>query len=386
MATPARYRTLLRWIGRTTAVVLAVAGAAVLFLHLDYFAGDFLNNLWGPAYHLVHGQSPYWRDPLLQENPPLWLPPAIGLFFPLGWLDFRLAANLWFLVNLAALLAIVLWCRRQEGSALPWQAASLVLFFPALSVHFLLGQYGLLSTWLLLLAAGLLGRGRPFLAGLILTPALAKPQLALLAVPALWVAAVRRWKARGAVLLPAGALLGSGLLTLPLWLAYPTWTADFLLALHQNPEWFQPTLFGVLPLWLGPAGWVLAGAVALAALALGLWLSWTYPPEESLPWSLGLTTVASPYLWTWDMVLLLPLSLRAVARQRCRLARWLWTLGPIVCWGLILGQRMLTDGSDHWHFWVPWFFLGLILAGQALAARASPAERFPPPFRQDRAL
>ena len=47
---------------------------------------DFYNELWGPAYLLVNGQSPYDTPILDPVLPAVWLPMAIGFFFPLGWL------------------------------------------------------------------------------------------------------------------------------------------------------------------------------------------------------------------------------------------------------------------------------------------------------------
>ncbi len=367
-------RRVLLW---TLASAVALAGAVLLLIRLDYFAGDFRNNLWAPAHYLVHGKSPYLAQELFHDNYPVWLAPVIGLFFPLGWLDLRTAANLWFLGNMILLVAILRWFHRTEAGSLPLPAVLVALLFPAIPIHFLLGQFSLLAVWLLLVSAGLVARRRFLAAGFLLALVLSKPQLALLALPGLWVAAQRVGKVRGALLLPAGILAGLVLSTLPLWIVAPGWVSDFLWALQQNPQWFQPTLFSVLPMWLGPAGWAIAAAVALPAFVMNLWLWWHYPPQETVPWSLGLTTIATPYLWTWDMVLLIPLVVRFVVRQRGWPARMLWVIGTALGWGLILVTGVLTDGSDHWHFWIPWFFLLLILIGQVTASRTSPLDQQP---------
>src|SRR4030042_3422226 len=72
-------------------VLSSLGGAVLVLLKLNYAGGDFANNLWGPAHYLVHGWSPYRAQEMLHSNPPVWFPPAIGLFFPVGWLDLRLA-------------------------------------------------------------------------------------------------------------------------------------------------------------------------------------------------------------------------------------------------------------------------------------------------------
>lgn len=360
MVSPGRNRLF-----RALAILLATAGAIGLVLTLRYFAGDFADNLWGPAYYLVRGWSPYRAQEMLQANVPLWFPPAIGLFFPLGWLGLRPAANLWFLGSLG-LVGLLLY-RYREGARFPLLATLLAMLFPPLWIHLWLGQYGLLVVVLAVVAAGLVAQGRYALAGLALAPALGKPQLLLLALPGLWLAAWRGGKWRGLLSFPAAALGGALLLTAPLWIAYPRWLPDFLQALSANPEWFQPTLYTLLGMALGPAGRLLAGAISLGLLGLNLGLWWRLPPEEALPWSLALTTVASPYLWTWDMVLLLPLVLRSVQRPAGRPVWPAWALGYLLCWGLLIGMYLLTgEQNDQWHFWVPWLFMGLALLGSSL--------------------
>lgn len=360
-------------------VLLGAAGAVGLLLTLDYFAGDLADNLWGPAYYLVRGWSPYRSQEMLRANAPLWFPPAIGLFFPLGWLDRRTAANLW-LLGCLGLVGLLLHRYRAANTPLAW-AAVLAMLFPPLLIHLWLGQYSLLVAALSVAAAGLVARGRYALAGLALAPALGKPQLLLLALPGLWLAAWRGGKWRGGALFPAAVLGGALLLTVPLWIAYPGWFPDFWQAQQGNPSWLQPTLYTLLGMVGGPAGRLLAGAVSLGLFGLNLGLWWRRPPEEALPWSLALTTVASPYLWTWDMVLLLPLVLRSGQRQAGRPARLLWGCGYLLCWGLLLGIHLLTgEQNDRWHFWVPWLFIGLALLSPSRprAETATPRPGSPP--------
>jgi hypothetical protein len=351
------------------AALVILGGALLLLLKLRYAAGDFANNLWGPAYYLVHGWSPYRAQEMLQANQPVWFPPAIGLFFPLGWLDLQLAANLWFLANLA--LVVLLLYGYREGSSLPLAAALLTILFPPLLMHLWLGQYTLLAVALFFLSTRLVTGRRFLLAGLLIAPILAKPQLAVLALPGLWIAALRTGGRRGALLFPAAVAGGALLLTVPLWIAYPNWLPDMISAQQANPSWLQPTLYTVLGMLGGPAGLVAAGLVAFGVLALNLWLWGKYPPEEVLPWSLALTTLATPYLWSWDMVLFLPLVIRSVQRYKGWAARFSWVVGYLGCWIALVVIRLLTDGSDHRHFWVPWFFFLLVLVGYLLERRTS---------------
>jgi len=381
MQCPHRVR---RWL---TILIIAVLTAVIAVLTWlmpkpHYWALDFNNNLWAPANLLMHGQSPYYTDSFFDNTETIWFnavwfPPVIGLLGPLGWLDMQLAADLWFLLGFGLIIAIVWATQRHERVAIPPFAVLIVALSPPLLPHLQYGQFGLLAAFLLLVAARFVAKQRYLLAGLLAAVGLSKPQLALLALPGLWLASARLGKRRGGLILPAGTFLGLALSTLPLWIIYPNWIPDFLRALERNLPWLQPTLFTVLPMWLGPAGLAIAILVALGAFGLNLWLWWKYPPEEVLPWSLGLTAVAAPYIWTWDFVLFLPLICRSLLQQRTWIARVTWAVGYALCWGLILGLRAFTDDSDCWHFWMPWFFFLLVLAGHTLESRFSRAGRQP---------
>lgn len=358
--------------------ILMLAGALWVLLWMKGFTTDtdFRNNLWGPAHLLVQGRSPYRVEVLYEGKLALWLPQAIGLFFPLGFLDLAVAANLWFLLNVGLLLGLAWWFGRDRAKPLPPLAAILAATLPPVLFHFFLGQFSLLAAALSLLAAHLAGRRRCFYAGLLIALALAKPQLALLAAPGLWLSCWRQGGRRGAILFPLAAGLGSIVLSLPLWIGYPHWIPDFLEGFRRNPPWQLPNLFSMLGTWWGAAGWALAALVALGLSGLNLWLWYKYPPEEALPWSLALTTLASPYIWTWDFMLFLPLIWRSLAQQRSRPARVLWIAGLMLCWGLTMGLTVWvtpTEGeiSYHWHFWMPWLFLALVWGGRALERAAA---------------
>jgi hypothetical protein len=332
-------------------------------------SGDFRNNLWGPAHLLVQGQSPYRVEVLFPGEQAVWFPQAIGVFFPLGWLNVGLAANLWFTGNIVLVLGLLWWHRGNRGSlGLLW-ALLLALLFPPLLFHFVLGQFDLLVL-VLLLAATYLATTRRYLgAGLLVSLALAKPQLAVLALPGLWVAAWKQDRLRGGLLFPAGIILGGALLTLSLWVAYPAWPLDFAQALFANPDWFQPTLYTMVRLWWGEGWMVLPALLSLVILGLNLWLWWQYQAEEVLPWSLALTTIASPYMWTWDFMLFLPLLLRSLHRSRSWAGRAIWGVGLAASWGLTIWVRQVKGPSVQWHFWMPWFFMGFALVSYVMESR-----------------
>ncbi len=359
---------------RLPLILLSLVGL-VLVLTLNYFAGDFLVNLWGPSHLLLHGQSPYRVDLIFPgKNAAVWFPQAIGLFFPLGWLDARVAANLWFVWNAVLFVVLMRWYSRERTARVPLLATALLLFSPPLLMQMLLGQFDLLIVVLFLLAARLVDRERYLLAGALVAVTLSKPQLAILAVPGLALAGLRRGKVKGVLLLGGAALTVSVLLAVPLWIGYPRWFADFYVAQQHNPSWLQPTLYTLAEVLGGKPWQVVPALMGLGFLGVNLWLWWRYPAEEAMPWSLALTTLASPYIWTWDFTLLLPLILVTINRQRSWRAGLAWTAGWLACWGLVGWIYTLTRGAEgvastQWHFWIPWLALLLVLGTHAVESR-----------------
>src|SRR5688572_31955634 len=88
-------------------LTLTAIAISYLFWGLMLPRKDFYNELWGPAYLLVRGQSPYDTAVLNPNLPAAWLPMSIGFFFPLGWLDEKLALQVWYLYNILAVCFII---------------------------------------------------------------------------------------------------------------------------------------------------------------------------------------------------------------------------------------------------------------------------------------
>jgi hypothetical protein len=250
----------------------------------------------------------------------------------------------------------------------------LALLFPPLFFELSFGQFDLLAVLLMLISARLLSQGRYFLAGLPLALVLGKPQLGLLALPGLAIAAYRGGRWRGLGLLVGAAAGLAALLTLPLWIGYPGWVPDFLGQVLHAPAWYHSSLFTMVELWWGPGWKLLPGIVSLALAGLALFWSWKYPLEEVLPWSLALTTVVSPYIWTWNFTLFLPLLARALYRQPRPAVRWAAVAAVALSWGPMLVLRQVVDYGFHWHFWLPWYYL-LVIAWLGRGVSSCPSIR-----------
>ncbi len=376
------------------AILLAAGVGAIWYLStLQFIGGDLHNNLWGPARLLVHGQSPYDTRVLQQPAdipwlPPVWLPMAIGLFFPLGWLTVYQASQLW-LIGSISILIVTIWLvgGGPRPPIVPFALSGLAAFmFPPTLSHLGLGQFTVLSTLALLLSARFVTRPRYLLAGFLVAVALAKPQLGALVVPGLFVAYGRLYRLGGVLSFVGALVLWIVLLIVPLWIAHPAWFSDFVTALRQNQEWAQPSLFTLLRLQWGTAGWLLWGLLAAGLFGANAWLWLKYPPENAVIWSLALTPLVTPYIWSWDFAILVPLMTYAFFHLEFKPARLLFGLGYVSCWCLMVWVRFNTDNSDHRFWWIPWLIVAGACAAYLIDARLSAHPRLPTQSQQERSI
>lgn len=337
-----------------TLVLLAGVGIA-LFLQVRLFASwDLRHGLWSPSFLLVHGADPYGMGAPMQVVPSVWLPMAIGLFFPLGWLDFFQVTNLWLLLN-AAIVVMIVWLvgktRRPSPVFFAICVGAAFLFPPFLSL-LLLGQFSILAALLFLLASYVVSERLVLASSFLVAVALTKPQLGILALPGLLVGFWRVGGIRIMLLFVATLIVSIAWLTLPFWLVYPPWIGDLIQILRAAPTWLQPSLFHILQNKFGDYGLVFWILFAFGTLALNIWLWLTRLPRHAMVWSLALTTLVSPYVWSWDFVLLLPLMAHAASHNESFAARLTLGVGYAVCWFAAVTIRLNTDNSDERFWWL----------------------------------
>ena len=352
---------------RSPQKLLAGFGLALLGLAAFYFIGsvqftfwDFRNNLWGPGYLLIHGYSPYRLDLLFENSRAVWFPHIIGLLYPIGFLSQWQAGNLWFLLNLGAIVALVYSILNQHGTPRPalfgLVCAGIFLFPPTVNL-LRLGQVDVLlvALWLASLPRA---EKSPLLAAFCLALWLTKPQMGILLFPALAVQWGLENKSRlGLKILLLSAAICAWL-TLPLWFHSPGWPMDFMESLSANPQWAQPTLRARLGEY--PGGAALYPLLVVACLGAGIatWRRMGQP--QATYWLMALTPLALPYGWTWDFTLMLPLLVDTAAR----LARRRSQLTLMAVWALNLAAyiaiRMVNDGEQQF-WWMPaWMLLGIL--------------------------
>jgi hypothetical protein len=346
-------------------IILVIGSVCVgLFLvHFRYHAWDFRNNLWGPARLLLQGEMPY--DPQALEglsaewgvpfHLSIWFPTIVGLGLPLGAVPLPNAANIWLFLSLTASLVTVGLVHRVSGPddspRILLSLALVLVAFAPLYAHLRQGQASLIVLASVIPAWVLLEHDRASWAGVVLSLSWAKPQLILFAWPLLAWLAIEKRQFRA---LFGGWLVGSVAQTIPLWILEPGWPAGYLGALDANPVWLQPNILSLVTTWSGSpmVGWT---ATLLAVATAFAWLAHTWrhhDPVVALSWALALTPTISPYTWSYDQVLLLPLLVVILRTARAGPRRTVFWIVFLVCQVVYLALRIQTP-PDTWYAWFP---------------------------------
>ncbi len=343
-------------------IMLLVAMICVVFVyHGSRVTWDFRNNLWSPAHLLVQGKSPYLISDLSPRGNAVWFPMVIGAFFPLGWLRLEQASMLWLIINLVAIVPIIIISSQTKQPGWWPFILGLLAFvlYPRTIAHLRLGQFTIIATLLFLLSVQFMLKDKLFLAAILVAVAISKPQLGVLVVPGLIVASWRMYGVQGIKFI---FYLGLGvlLLTLPLFVGYKDWVIDFIGMLKRNPVWLHPSLFSLLREMWGGAGIGAWSILFLGAFALNLRIWQTQPPLVAVYWGLALTPLVSPYIWSWDFVMILPFFVWTMAQIRHYGALLTLLVGYLSVWILMFRVILTTDGGDHHFWWASWVMFILI--------------------------
>jgi hypothetical protein len=351
-------------------LILVAAIVDHLFGRLIMARMDFYNNLWGPVSLLVHGRSPYDTESLHPVLPALWFPMGLGFFFPFGWLSEEFASRVWFVFNIIEICVVVYIAQGKYLSLYNTVACALLcFFFPFVLNHYNLGQFAITITLSLMLAAYFLEKKRSWLAAGFLALALTKPQLGMIAIFGLSVFYFQRNRFWGVISFGLKTFLASLLMCLPLFMAFPAWIYDWITSMQQNNIWLQPSLFSILIQSLGNWGAVIWMTIVILILGVSYQVWINCSPLVAMMWSLGLTTIATPYLWSWDFVLLLPIWVYIFSTVDWKRKAFLLILYSIGWYGMALVQ--VRESSDnHLFWWVP----PLLLTGMVLVSTRKQVE------------
>ncbi len=228
--------------------MLALGLIAALFTYLFWRLMmprmDFYNELWGPAYLLAQGESPYDTASLNPVLPAVWFPMAIGFFFPLGWLSEKNALQAWYVFNIIEICVIVYLAQGNKRSLYSTVILALLcFFFPFTLNHFNLGQFSITVILCLMFSAYFAEKRQDWLAAFFLALALSKPQLGIIAVFGLSVFYFQRNGFRGVFRFGLQTFLMALLMSLPLFVSHPVWIPDWFKSMQSNYTWLHPSLF-----------------------------------------------------------------------------------------------------------------------------------------------
>jgi len=329
---------------------------------------DFEHNLWNPSYLLINHLNPYDIEGYFSGLNPLWFPMSIGLFFPLGYLPLQWASNVWMLVNIIVLTLIVVLSVKpsQERKWLrPASLFSLVLF-PATIAHFQFGQISLIICLDLLLISKYRLIFSPVFIGLLIALSLTKPQLVVIFLPVYLICYYVEQGLKKFSRILLFTCLWTAVLCLPLLMVSPSWVPQLVSNLKENPLWLYPTLYTYLALILGLNKIIYIVAALYLAIGMGtsIILLFKIDRYDALLWSMSLTPLFSPVLFTSDFVLMFPLLLSLISlNTKSRTSDLIVLIGYWLCTVTFFVTIILGWNSFHKDVWVPIFFNIVLVAG-----------------------
>ena len=358
---------------RYSALLLFVLGGAILWvLYSKYPPGwDFRNNLYLPAYLLLQYQSPYDIHVLVDGSNAVWLPMALGVFFPLGYLDLQKASNLWMLFNLGALFVLIKTAHGQgRPPLLKFFFVLLVIFLiPSTLMHINLGQVSILICLALLIVICFDEILPLWASGFLLAFTLTKPQLGVIFIPAYMFYVLRSRGWRSVLGLGCWIFLGGLFYSLPVMLTNTNWFEDFVANLKSNPVWEQPSIFIVLPSLLNEFGQLLRYSFLLVGLILALYWVARSGSKGVFLWILALTAVFSPYIFSWDFVMLYPLMIHTMFQIKRVFVDTLLFGGYFLIIIGFISLKLAGKINDVYFWWVPWSLLAVTFLSQWLTEK-----------------
>ena len=362
---------------------ISILVTAIWFIgSFEFISWDFRNELWAPSYLVWHRESAYNTTLLFPMSLAVWFPQIIGVFFPLGLLSQYQAANIWLGMNMVLLVYLIWFLTTQAGQGKPTPALFSVLLvsaflFPPTIRLLILGQVDLLFITAAIAGMYALNQRRLMLGAFLYALALTKPQLAVVVLPCVvgYLAFIKKDR-QTAVKFMLAICFFMLALTIPLWISNPAWFNDFISNILQNPRWNQPSIFFLLYSRIGKAGVIvwLVLCVSVFLILLKLWQKTA--PAYAILWSIALTTIVSPYIWSWDFALLLPLLIDTAARIKTSGARIILLMFYLLCF--ILSTLALQPGhnaSDEVLWWIPIVILTGILVSLGLSSAPARKER-----------
>lgn len=322
---------------------------------------DFMS-LFAGGKAILRGLDPYdpavW-NPLRAELGSTWMPDdrapfplwTLLLVLPFAALDLGWAAAAWLSFSLCVLGGgMFLLINSYYAKPLPVAEFALVALFTftyrAVLVSMNNGQITFLLFFLLSLFLWLVRRKRPFLAGIILSLVIIKPNAFVLFIPAfgMWLIWRRRWQ------IIAGAAAGGIAMFGISWLVLPGWLAEWMNVTGKTEVTaITPTVWGlayeILPDWWAVLGLFFVVMVT-AVTGIIIFRNKELTESEVMPFALIASLLTTPYAWVYEhLLLLIPAIMLYLAIRQRGLAALAWLLLVFVLpWGTFwLAENRASD-------------------------------------------
>ena len=334
-----------------------IVGIALVYWQLLPPRKDLYNELWGPAYLLVRGLSPYDTASLNPVLPAAWLPMSIGFFAPMGWLSENGALAFWFVFSLVELALIIYLVRGRDRSIRNLIVISVMSFgFPSVIHHLILGQFSMTTTLCVIGGVYLILKERHWMGAFLLALGLSKIHLMTLPMIGLSILYYQRLSILGMLKFWGRVFVACLTLCLPLFIAYPNWIPDAIKSMTSNAPWAFPTLQKYLVFNFGSVGMVIWGISIILTILISLFIWFRVDPISATFWNMGLALLVSPYIGSWDFVTLLPLLMHTFLPA----GKWQKTfmvVSYLTAWVLMARIQLLTESHNHYFWWVPLWHL-----------------------------
>jgi hypothetical protein len=356
------------------ATFLILVGFILLFIFiLDFPPGwDFRNNLYLPVKLLVEHKSPYNIHVLVKNSNAVWLPMALGFFSPLGFLSLQEASDLWTLINIFALtsLLFVVDIHNKPPLMKLFFTGIIIFLIPSTLTHFNLGQISILICLTLVIIINFDEEIPLWVKGFLFAFTLTKPQISVFLIPSYFVHVFHSYGWRSIIKLGCWTFLGVLILSLPVVLSAPDWFIDLIANLRSNPVWEQPSFFIVFFSRLSDFGQLLRYIFLFGGIFISIFWVNQSDSKDTLFWILALTSVFSPYIWSWDFVILYPLMIHSLLKEKRAIIDLFLFSGYFIIVALYTSFKIAGQFNDAFYWWIPWSIFAVTYISQWLSERS----------------
>jgi hypothetical protein len=165
--------------------------------------------------------------------------------------------------------------------------------------------------------------------------------------------------------------------SLPIFITDPNWIYQLIDNLKENTSWLQPNLFSLLV-----QQYDITPLISIPLLSMGLWYCIRYSIRhniyDSIILSMAITTLLSPFIWSWDFVLLFPLLVNSYRINHSTVIKLIIKAGYIAITVVFITLKIIGYSSDELFIWVAPSTLVLLLLANTLQNKLYPfSKRFP---------